>query len=200
MPTRSPACAASVGRLPDHSNRPPAWYRGVIQSAGDLDAIKLLSNPIGLDRSANLAAAKGKPVAVKQLLRIEPDGGTTNIRNVKSKHWTRWLGVENRCVVPFNSFSEFNKVEGDLWVALDENRPLTCFAGIWTNCTSVRKVKQGRDHQRLLRVPHDRGRTRANGLQYFLRCPVDPGESVKLGPYRLKQSPPPPHRRRCLPS
>jgi DNA polymerase IV len=20
-------------------------------------------------------------------------------------HWTRWLGVENRCVVPFNSFS-----------------------------------------------------------------------------------------------
>jgi hypothetical protein len=28
---------------------------------------------------------------------MEPDGGTTNIRNVKSKHWTRWLGVENRC-------------------------------------------------------------------------------------------------------
>jgi putative SOS response-associated peptidase YedK len=26
--------------------------------------------------------------------------GTTNIRNVKSKRWTRWLGVENRCVVP----------------------------------------------------------------------------------------------------
>jgi len=51
---------------------------------------------------------------------MEPDGGTTNIRNVKSKHWTRWLGPEHRCVVPFNSFSEFNKA--------------------WT---SVRKVKEG---------------------------------------------------------
>ena len=58
-------------------------------------------------RAAKLEA-KGKPVDFKELLRMEPDGGTTNIRNVKSKHWTRWLGVENRCVVPFNSFSEFN--------------------------------------------------------------------------------------------
>ena len=56
--------------------------------------------------------AKGKAVDFKELLRMEPDSGTTNIRNVKSKHWTRWLGVENRCVVPFNSFSEFNKDRG----------------------------------------------------------------------------------------
>jgi putative SOS response-associated peptidase YedK len=94
-------------------------------------------------RAAKLKA-KGKPIDFKELLRMEPDGGTTNIRNVKSKHWTRWLGVENRCVVPFNSFSEFNKVEGgDIWFALDETRPLACFAGIWTNWTSVRKVKEG---------------------------------------------------------
>jgi len=47
-------------------------------------------------------------------------------------------------VVPFNSFSEFNKAEGgDIWFALDETRPLACFAGIWTNWTSVRKVKEG---------------------------------------------------------
>ena len=39
-------------------------------------------------RAAKLEA-KGKPVDFKQLLRMEPDGGTTNIRNVKSKHWTR---------------------------------------------------------------------------------------------------------------
>src|SRR3954462_2439469 len=69
---------------------------------------------------------------------------TTNIRNVTSKHWTRWLGAEHRCVVPFNSFSEFNKAEGgDIWFALDDSRPLACFAGIWTNWTSVRKVKEG---------------------------------------------------------
>jgi putative SOS response-associated peptidase YedK len=46
--------------------------------------------------------------------------------------------------VPFNSFSEFNKAEGgDIWFAFDESRPLACFAGIWTNWTSVRKVKEG---------------------------------------------------------
>jgi putative SOS response-associated peptidase YedK len=94
-------------------------------------------------RAAKLEA-KGKPVDFKELLRMEPDGGTTNIRNVKSKHWTRWLRAENRCVVPFNSFSEFNKAEGgDIWFALDETRPLACFAGIWTTWTSVRKVKEG---------------------------------------------------------
>jgi putative SOS response-associated peptidase YedK len=76
-------------------------------------------------KRATRLEAKGKAVDFKELLRMEPDSGTTNIRNVKSKHWTRWLGVENRCVVPFNSFSEFNKAEGgDIWFALDESRPL----------------------------------------------------------------------------
>ena len=62
-------------------------------------------------KRAEKLQAKGKLVDFNELLRVEPDGGTTNIRNVKSKHWTRWLGVENRCIVPFNSFSEFNKPE-----------------------------------------------------------------------------------------
>ncbi|PIT04481.1 hypothetical protein TSA1_29790 [Bradyrhizobium nitroreducens] len=94
-------------------------------------------------RAAKLEA-KGKTVDFKELLRMEPDSGTTNIRNTGSKHWTRWLGVENRCVVPFSSFSEFNKAEGgDIWFAFDESRPLAVFAGLWTNWTSVRKVKEG---------------------------------------------------------
>lgn len=33
------------------------------------------------------------------------DPGVTNVRNTKSPHWRRWLGVENRCLVPFTSFS-----------------------------------------------------------------------------------------------
>jgi putative SOS response-associated peptidase YedK len=75
------------------------------------------------------------------------DPGVTNIRNVKSPHWRRWLGVENRCVVPFNSFSE-NEVlpsgaRPPVWFALDESRPLRFFAGIWANWTSVRKLKEG---------------------------------------------------------
>lgn len=40
--------------------------------------------------------AKGNAVDFKELLRMEPDGGTTNIRNVKSKHWTRWLERSGR--------------------------------------------------------------------------------------------------------
>ncbi|MCK1595047.1 SOS response-associated peptidase family protein [Bradyrhizobium sp. 164] len=94
-------------------------------------------------RAAKLEA-KGKQVDFKELVRMEPDSGTTNIRNTNSKHWKRWLGIENRCVVPFTSFSEFNKVEGgDIWFAFDESRPLAVFAGLWTNWISVRKVKEG---------------------------------------------------------
>jgi putative SOS response-associated peptidase YedK len=75
-------------------------------------------------RAAKLEA-KGKRVDFKELLRMEPDSGTTNIRNVGSKHWARWLGADSRCVVPLNSFSEFNKAEGgDIWFAPDETRPL----------------------------------------------------------------------------
>jgi putative SOS response-associated peptidase YedK len=95
-------------------------------------------------KRAQKLEAKGKTIDFKELLRMEPDGGTTNIRNVASAHWKRWLGPEHRCLVPFSSFSEFNKAEGgDIWFALDETRPLACFAGIWTNWTSVRKVKEG---------------------------------------------------------
>jgi len=75
------------------------------------------------------------------------DPGVTNIRNTKSPHWRRWLGVESRCLVPFTSFSE-NEVLPDgrrppVWFAFDETRPLACFAGIWTRWTSVRKLKEG---------------------------------------------------------
>lgn len=65
--------------------------------------------------------SKGKGMDFGAVLLNQRDPGVTNIRNVKCKHWTRWLGVENRCVVPFTSFSEFNKYHvGDVWFALDE--------------------------------------------------------------------------------
>ena len=75
------------------------------------------------------------------------DAGITNIRNTASPHWRRWLGTEHRCVVPFTSFSENEHLPDGrmppVWFALDEMRPLACFAGIWTRWTSVRKVKEG---------------------------------------------------------
>jgi putative SOS response-associated peptidase YedK len=75
------------------------------------------------------------------------DPGVTNVRNVMSPHWRRWLSVEHRCVVPFTSFSEHEVLPDGrrppVWFAFDESRPLACFAGIWTRWTSVRKVKEG---------------------------------------------------------
>lgn len=98
--------------------------------------------------------AKGQDIdkeAFAQLLRMEPDKGTTNVRNTASKHWQRWLGVENRCLVPVTSFAEpdpKSKPEGgatpNAWFALNDNRPLAFFAGIWVpQWESVRKVKDG---------------------------------------------------------
>jgi putative SOS response-associated peptidase YedK len=97
-------------------------------------------------KRAQKLEAKGKPVDFKELLRMEPDSGTTNIRNVSSAHWKRWLGPDHRCLVPFTSFSEYDTIDGKkvpVWFAADETRPLLSFAGLWTTWTSVRKAKQG---------------------------------------------------------
>ena len=89
----------------------------------------------------------GMPSPVFALKGRNSDPGVTNVRNTASPHWRRWLAPESRCVVPFTSFSE-NEALPDgrkppIWFALDESRPLACFAGIWTNWTSVRKVREG---------------------------------------------------------
>lgn len=90
----------------------------------------------------------GLPSPVFALKGRNSDPGVTNVRNVKSPHWRRWLGVENRCLVPFASFSENDKLaDGSrppVWFAFDESRPLAFFAGIWVpQWKSVRKVKEG---------------------------------------------------------
>lgn len=78
---------------------------------------------------------------------MEPDGGTTNIRNVSSRHWKRWLGVESRCVVPLTSFSEYERgADGKftpVWFALDESGPLAVVAGLWATWSGVRKASNG---------------------------------------------------------
>ena len=97
------------------------------------------------DARADKLEAKGKLVDRDALRRAEPDAGVTNVRNVKSPHWRRWLGVESRCVVPFTSFSEWDAaIKAPAWFALNESRPLAFFAGIWTpGWTSVRKARTG---------------------------------------------------------
>jgi putative SOS response-associated peptidase YedK len=63
----------------------------------------------------------------------------TNIRNTASPHWRGWLKPENRCLVPVNSFAEYapepnpeTKKNDVVWFALNDDRPLFAFAGIWT--------------------------------------------------------------------
>jgi len=97
-------------------------------------------------KRADKLRAKGGTVDFNELLRMEPDKGTTNIRNTASRHWQPWLGPANRCLVPFTSFSEPDQVGGSLqpvWFALEEDRPLAFFAGVWTPWGCVRKIKTG---------------------------------------------------------
>src|SRR5271170_954904 len=91
---------------------------------------------------------------------LEPgaiDPGVTNIRNAWSPHWRPWIGPANRCVVPATSFCEPttdpDPVTGKkvwTWFALNDERPLFFFAGIW--CTwhgvrGLRKAPEEGDHQ-----------------------------------------------------
>jgi len=69
----------------------------------------------------------------------------TNIRNVTSQHWRRWLGVSSRCVVPWTSFCEYADTKPrktPTWCALGEDRPLAFFAGLWTTWKGVRGTKK----------------------------------------------------------
>ncbi len=68
----------------------------------------------------------------------------TNVRNTASPHWRRWLGVSHRCLVPANSFCEYEDTKPrktPTWFALDEERPLFAFAGLWTQWTGTRGPK-----------------------------------------------------------
>lgn len=89
----------------------------------------------------------GMPSPAFALKGRNSDPGVTNVRNIASPHWRRWLGIEHRCVVPFTSFSENdtlpNGSKPPVWFALDETRPLAFFAGICTRWTSVTKLKEG---------------------------------------------------------
>jgi len=101
--------------------------------------------------------AKGKAVDFDELLRMEPDGGTTNVRNTSSAHWKPWLGVASRCVVPLTSFSEFDHgAKQDVWLALSHDRP-----GLLRRYLDAAVDRRAQDQERRrdhrpVRVPHHR--------------------------------------------
>lgn len=87
-------------------------------------------------KRANALRAKGKDVDFQELLRLEPDIGTPNIRNTASPHWKPWLGPNDHGLVPFTSLSEYDtddirlihaESSGNLWCAPD---PCSA-AGAW---------------------------------------------------------------------
>lgn len=101
-------------------------------------------------KRADKMRAKGKEVDFQKLLELEPDSGTTNVRNTSSSHWRPWLAPAHRCLVPFTAFSEPGRdAEGKcrpIWftLAIDDPDPLAFFAGVWVaDWTCVRKMKTG---------------------------------------------------------
>ena len=104
-------------------------------------------------KRADKLRAKGTEFDFAELLKMEPDRGTTNVRNTTNArgdtnaHWRPWLGHPNRCLVPFTSFSEpdqdHQRTLKPIWFALSDDQPLAFFAGVWTPHACVRKIKTG---------------------------------------------------------
>ncbi|MFC3182379.1 SOS response-associated peptidase [Cypionkella sinensis] len=77
------------------------------------------------------------------VLKTARDPGVTNVRNLASPHWRRWLGPAHRCLVPVTRFAE-PKPGGNQWFGpAAEGQPMF-FAGIEVRgWKSLRKVKDG---------------------------------------------------------
>jgi putative SOS response-associated peptidase YedK len=118
----------------------------------------------------------------------------TNIRNTKSAHWRRWLGLPNRCLVPFTSFCEYADTKPKktpTWFALTNDGPLAVFAGIW--CTWNGKVESSRGRTCAVRLLNHRGKRRGGtgsleghashphvgrGIESWMTAPAE--EALKL--------------------
>lgn len=114
----------------------PDYFAPIIHQAGDA-------------RTARLARW-GLP-SLKDAPTDKPNRGNTNIRNTWFDDWKGYLGVEHRCLVPFNRFSEPTKLgdgsSGNAWFALDESAPVTFFAGLWSPWHGTRRKDEGpKDH------------------------------------------------------
>jgi putative SOS response-associated peptidase YedK len=142
------AIRALSGAMQDRTgNLPP--FPGIFP---DYSAPIVRNQPDGRELTM---ARWGLPSPVYALKGRNPDSGVTNVRNVSSPHWRRWLGIGNRCVVPLPSFAENeilpNGTRPPVWFALDATRPLAFFAGI---CGP--KGQGRRDNQQSLCVLDDR--------------------------------------------
>jgi putative SOS response-associated peptidase YedK len=89
-----------------------------------------------------------------------PRTGGPPVTNIRNTHWRGWLKPESRCLVPFNSFAEYAEEPNPetrktdvVWFAINDDRPLTCFAGIWTEFKG-HQIEAGTRAAQCLRLPH----------------------------------------------
>lgn len=84
---------------------------GLTDRAGNLEQKPIYKDGIGAiirhspDGLELVKARWGMP-SPKFALKTERDPGVTNVRNLSSGHWRRWLGRDHRCLVPVTSFAE----------------------------------------------------------------------------------------------
>ncbi|MBE3637442.1 SOS response-associated peptidase [Mangrovicoccus algicola] len=123
-------------------------FHGISDRAGNLAAAKVypdqLAPVIRHDGSGlELVRARWGLPSPPSALKTARDPGVTNIRNLGSPHWRRWLGTAHRCLVPVTSFAEAIR-GGNQWFAPTEPSTVMFFAGIEIrNWRSIRKVKDG---------------------------------------------------------
>jgi putative SOS response-associated peptidase YedK len=124
-----------VGNLPPMLGVFPDFPAPVVRNAGDARELAMMR--WGMPPPPR---AGGPPV--------------TNIRNVSSPHWRCWLKPEHRCLVPANSFAEYApepnpETKDVVWFALNEDRPLFAFGGIWTEFRGERGLSRSRSPARI---------------------------------------------------
>ena len=107
----------------------------------------------GADGCALAMARWGLPTPAQYLVTKtgkpkRTDPGVTNVRSAASPHWRRWLGPDNRCLVPFSRFAEPQRgadgVSREVWFELADQPEAGFFAGVWVPAwTSTRKLAEG---------------------------------------------------------
>jgi hypothetical protein len=136
-------------------------------------------------------ARRGMPSPTFAIAGKKTDPGVTNIRNVKSPHWRRWLGVECRCIVPFTSFAENEVFAGWLPCGYGSRSTIAArspfFPGIWTRwmpapvedalgiAGAARHIK---DRACAARVPSQRVTFAGSGVTIYKRGLTATGKSI----------------------
>lgn len=95
------------------------------------------------DSGLELVRARWGLPSPSSVLKTLRDPGVTNVRNLASSHWRRWLGPAHRCLVPVTAFAEPVKGGNQWFGPAEPGRPMF-FPGIEVRSwQSLRKVKDG---------------------------------------------------------